>query len=275
MAGALGAALVRGDRAARAPVRRDGRARRAPHRRRAARAQGAVAARRTAVGDRGRPRPLADHQRLPARPPGRRPRARRAAARQRVAGLAVARPLLPAHAPRLDGAGARRAGGRPAASGAAADQGQRRRAEGLHRGRGAAVRRVRAPAPVRGALHRVHAARRRPLVDARQGAAERRDRVDDRRGVSARGRRSRAPRHGAALPVRRRQRRDGLHLPRQRAVLRRLQSHPPDRRGPAPHLPVLDERDRPAHARCATARATRSSRRSCATPSGARSSSTT
>ena len=43
-------------------------------------------------------------------------------------------------------------------------------------------------------------------------------------------------------------RRDGLHLPRQRAVLRRLQPDPADRRGRAAHLPVLDDRDRPARA---------------------------
>ena len=79
----------------------DGRARRAPDRRRAARAPRAVAPRREAVGDRGRPRPLADHQRLPARAPGRRPGARRPAARQRLARRAGARPLLPAHPARL------------------------------------------------------------------------------------------------------------------------------------------------------------------------------
>ena len=70
-------------------------------------------------------------------------------------------------------------------------------------------------------------------------------------------------------------RRDRLHLPRDRAVLRRLQPHPPDRRGDAAHLPVLDARDRPARAAARRARATTSSSRSCATPSGARSSSTT
>ena len=45
-----------------------------------------------------------------------RPRTRRAAARQRVARRAGARPLLPAHPPRLAGAGARRAGGRAGAT---------------------------------------------------------------------------------------------------------------------------------------------------------------
>ena len=84
-------------------------------------------------------------------------------------------------------------------------------------------------------------------------------------------------RHGhlAALALRRRPGRDRLHLPRHRAVLRRLQPHPPDRRGRAAHLPVLDDRDRPARAAARGRDATPSSRRSSATPSGARSSSTT
>ena len=57
----------------------------------------------------------------------------------------------------------------------APDQGQRRRDARLHRGRGAALRALRPRAPLRGALHRVHAARRRPRVDARQRAHRRRD----------------------------------------------------------------------------------------------------
>ena len=44
------------------------------------------------------------------------------------------------------------------------------------------------------------------------------------------------------------QRRDRLHQPGLRALLRRLQPHPADRRGRAAHLPVLDARDRPARA---------------------------
>ena len=109
---------------------------------------------------------------------------------------------------------------------AAADQGQRRRAEGLHRGRGRALRRVRAQAPVRGPLHRVHAARRRPHVVARPRAAQRRGAAADPRRVSAQGHGPRAPRHLAALGVRRRAGLDRLHLARQRAVLRRLQPDP-------------------------------------------------
>ena len=52
----------------------------------------------------------------------------------------------------------------------------------------------------------------------------------------------------------------GFISPVTRAVLRRLQPHPRDRRGQAAHLPVLDDRDRPARRRCAPARPTTSSR---------------
>ena len=48
------------------------------------------------------------------------------------------------------------------------------------------------------------------------------------------------------LPVRRRPGQDRLHQPGVRAVLRRLQPDPPDRRRPPAHVPVLAERDRPA-----------------------------
>ena len=62
----------------------------------------------------------------------------------------------------------------------------------------------------------------------------------------ARGRAARGPRDRAGLPVRRRQGPDRLHQPGQRAVLRRLQPDPPDRRRQAADLPVLAQRDRPA-----------------------------
>ena len=78
----------------------------------------------------------------------------------------------------------------------------------------------------------------------------------------AEGPRPRAPRHVAALGVRRRPGLDRLHLPRQRAVLRRLQPDPRDRRGQAAHLPVLDDRDRPARPAARRRVATTSSRRS-------------
>ena len=145
-------------------------------------------------------------------------------------------------------AGARRPGGRPGAPRAAPDQGQRRRAARLHGGRGRPLRRVRPHRALRDPLHRVHAARRRPHVEPRPRAAQRGGARDDRRGVPARGGRPRAPRDVAPLALRRRQGRDRLHLPRHGAVLRRLQPHPADRRGRAAHLPVLDDRDRPARA---------------------------
>ena len=82
---------------------------------------------------------------------------------------------------------------------------------------------------------------------------------------------ARAARDGARVPLPRRPGRDRLHQPGVRAVLRRLQPHPPDRRRQAPHLPLLDPRDRPARAAARRARATPSSSGSSATPSGARS----
>ena len=109
------------------------------------------------------------------------------APRQRLARLAGPRPLLPAHPPRLARPGARGARGGAGAPRAAPDQGQRRRAARLHRGRGRALRGVRAHAPLRGPLHRVHAARRRPRVDGRQGPAQRRDPRPDPRRLPARG----------------------------------------------------------------------------------------
>ena len=69
-------------------------------------------------------------------------------------------------------------GGAGALPRGAPDQGQRGRDARLHRGRGAAVRPLRARAPLRGPLHRVHAAGRRPRLDARQ----RPDRRGDPRG---------------------------------------------------------------------------------------------
>ena len=86
---------------------------------------------------------------------------------------------------------------------------------------------------------------------------------------------ARAARHRARLPLRRRRGPHRVHQPGVRAVLRRLQPHPPDRRRPAAHVPVLAQRDRPARARCARAPTTTSSSRSSATRCGARSSSTT
>src|SRR4051794_28949216 len=239
---------VRGDRPGRRAAGLDGRPRRAADRRRAARPPRAVAARGDAVRGPRRARPVADHERLHARAPGRPAGAGGAAARQPVAGLARAGPLLPTHAARRAGAGAGGAPGRRAPPGAASDQGQRRRAQGLHRGRGRALRRVRAPPSLRGAVHRVHAAGRRPRLVARPRAPERRGPAAYRRRVPARAARPRAQRYVPPLALRRRQGRDRLHLSRDRAVLRRLQPHPLDRRGRAADVPVLDARDRSARA---------------------------
>ena len=76
------------------------------------------------------------------------------------------------------------------------------------------LRRLRAREALRGALHRVHAARRRPGVGRGQGPAQRRDPGDHRDRVRARAARPPAPRHGPPLRVRRRQGRDRLHLAR-------------------------------------------------------------
>ena len=87
----------------------------------------------------------------------------------------------------------------------------------------------------------------------------------------ARGAAARAVGHRARVPLRGRQGRDRLHQPRVGALLRRLQPDPAHRRGQAAHLPLLAARDRPARAAARGRRRTASSRRSCATPSGARS----
>ena len=123
---------------------------------------------------------------------------------QRVDRLAAARPLLRDDAARRAAAGPARARGARRAPGGAPDQGQRRRAARLHRAGGPAVRPIRARASLRGALHRVHAAGRRPLVDARPGADRRGDPRRDRGRVPARARAARAQRDRARLPLRRR-----------------------------------------------------------------------
>ena len=108
---------LRGDRAPGQAVRLDGRRGRAPDRRRAARA-----ARLPCTGRAcwppidGAAGPLPDDQRLPARGHGGRPRRGRPAAHQRVARLALARPLLPDHAARRASAGDPRARGARAPS---------------------------------------------------------------------------------------------------------------------------------------------------------------
>ena len=197
-------AQLRGDRARGGAARADGRDRPAAHRRRAARAAGVPAAGRDARA-RGGPRgPLADHERLPAR--ARRGRAGRGGhhARERVDRLASARPLLPAHPARLAPAGAARARGDRRVPAGHADQGERRGAPRVHRGGGRAVRGVRPLHELPGALHRVHAAGRRPRVVERPGARRRGAPRDHRARASARGAPARAALDRARVPVRRR-----------------------------------------------------------------------
>ena len=93
----------------------------------------------------------------------------------------------------------------------------------------------------RGAVHRVHAARRRRALGQRAGRRPGRDRRRDRRRVPARA--DAVTRRGAgrslALPRRRRHGRrdpDG-----HQAVLRRLRPRAAHRRWPVPHVPVRDD----------------------------------
>ena len=119
---------------------RDGRARRPPHRRRAARAPRAVAARGRAERAAGRARPLADHERLPARPRRSSDLVRAGLRRVNVSldSLAADRFFQLTRRDSL-APGAGRARGRAGAPRAAPDQGQRGGAARLHRGRGAAA----------------------------------------------------------------------------------------------------------------------------------------
>ena len=65
-------------------------------------------------------------------------------------------------------------------------------------------------------------------------------------GIRARAAAARAALDGSRLSLRRRGRGDRVREPRVRAVLRRLQPHPDHLGRQAPHLPVLDRRDRSA-----------------------------
>ena len=147
---------------------------------------------------------------------------------------------------------------------------------GFTEARGAAVRRAsRASTPTRCASS--SSCRSTPTAPGRRDQVltgeEIRAAIDAE--LPARARAARAARDRARLPLRRRPRADRLHQPGLRAVLRRLQPHPPDRRRQAAHLPVLAATRPTCAGRCARARATPSSSRSSATRSGARSSSTT
>ena len=88
----------------------------------------------------------------------------------------------------------------------------------LHRGRGVAVRGVRALHELPGALHRVHAARRRPRLDERPGADRRGDPRDRGSRLPARGAPGGAARHGARVRLPGRPRRARLHQPGIRAL---------------------------------------------------------
>ena len=143
----------------------------------------------------GLARPVADDQRLPARGDGRRAGRRRAAAHQRLARLALARPLLPDHPPRLAAAGDAGLEALERHPAAQPGQGQLRGDARLHRGGGDPVRRAGAAQALPGALHRVHAARRRPRLVGGPRPDRRRDARDDRRAStrSSRCRASRTP----------------------------------------------------------------------------------
>ena len=159
------------------------------------------------VGDRGRPRPLADHQRLPAR------RARSTTSCAPACGASTSRstrsrPTASSSSPAatrsqqvLDGLAAAAAPPR-----AAPDQGQRRRAARTSpRTRCVRFAEFARQQPVRGPLHRVHAARRRPRVERATSVLPNAEvRRADRRRVPARGRSAAsatAPRGAGASPT--------------------------------------------------------------------------
>ena len=248
MAAPRGDPLLRGDRAAGRAVRLARHRRRPADGRRAPGAPRLPGAGGEARRGRRRRRPLGHHQRLLPRARRRRPRRRRDRPRQRLARLARSGALLRDHPPRRAPQGPGRARSDRRVPRAAADQGERDRDARLHRGRGAPLRRVRPHDRLPGALHRVHAARRRSLLDPGRGPDRRRDPGDHRDRAPARGAPARALGDRARLPLRRRRRRDRLHQPGLGAVLRRLQPDPADRRRQAAHLPLLDARDRPARA---------------------------
>ena len=228
--------------------------------------------------DRGRRRPLADHQRLPARARRRRRSSRPGIdARQRLDRLArsaTASSRSPAATRcRRCCAGSRRSPRYPAA---APDQGQRGRDARLHRGRGRcafAELARRAPYQVRFIEFMPLDADHAWTPDQVLTGEEIRAMIDAR--LPARGAAARAARDRARLPLRRRRAARSASSTRSREPFcARLQPHPPDRRGQAAHLPVLAPRDRPARAAARRRRPTTSSSRSSATRSGARSSST-
>ena len=177
------------------------------------------------------------------------------------------RDALPAGPPRARGD--RRPRARPP------DQGQRDRDARLHRARGRLVRRARPDQRLPGPLHRVHAARRRPRLDARLGPDRRRDPRPDRALPRARRGAARALGDRPRLPLRRRRAARSASSTRSAspsAPTATASASPPR----ASSAPASSRSTRPTSAsRSAPAPPTPSSRRSSATPSGARSSSTT
>ena len=158
---------------------------------------------------------------------------------------------------RLAAPGAARPRGDRRASRGAPDQGQRRRAARLHRGGGAAVRGVRPLHELPGALHRVHAARRRPRLEPRTRCSPARRSARSSTRVHPLEEVPREP-HATARVFRFADGAGELGFinPVSEPFCARLQPHPPDRRRQAAHLPLLDPRDRPARRRCAPARRT-------------------
>ena len=268
---------LRGDRAARARWSPDGRHRRAPDGRRAARAPRLPAARRDAARLAGRRGPrVTTNGYLLERDAEALVRAG-VDALQRLDRLAAARPLLRDDAPRRASAGAARArGARRATPRRTRSRSTPSRCAASPRTRCCPFARVRARAPVRGALHRVHAARRRPRVDARQRphAATRSARSSTPCTRSSRRRaRPTRPRGSTASPTATGA--IGFINPVSEPFCGGLQPHPADGRRQAADLPVLAATRPTCARRCATGASDDELERSSATPSGARSSSTT
>ena len=175
--------------------------------------------------------------------------ARRPAARQRLARLARARPLLRAHPPRLARRGARRARGRRGATPSCG----RSRSTPSRCATSPRTRSCASPSFARRKPYEVRFIEFMPLDADRTWSA---DKVlpneEIRRLIHAVYplEPSAATRHGTSRRWRFAdgQGEIGFISPVSRAVLRRLQPHPPDRRRDAAHLPVLAQRDRPARA---------------------------
>ncbi len=111
------------------------------------------------------------------------------------------------------------------------------------------------------ALHRVHGRRPHERLAARRRRAGRRDRRRDRRRAAARAGRAQLPRRGrAALALPRRRRRDRRDRLGHAAVLRRLHARAALGRGPALHVPLRACAATTCARSSAAARRTRSSR---------------